>query len=71
MVRHVEGREPGVGVGGHGVGSGRGIERIATALLVGDLPEAGNEPGDFELGREEGPWWIGAPGRHLPWGHPL
>ena len=54
MVGHVEGGEPGVGVGGHRVGGRPGIERCPAPLLVGDLPEPGDDPGDPEAGGQEG-----------------
>ncbi len=42
MVRHVEGVEAGLGIGGKVGGGALLIELLAVALHVGDLPEAGD-----------------------------
>ncbi len=52
MIRHVEGVEARRRIGGERVGAARGIERPARALLVGDLPQAGDDARDREVGRE-------------------
>ena len=55
MVRHVETVEAGRRIGGERVGAAFGVERRAAALLVGDLPEAGEDARDREVGRERDP----------------
>ncbi len=55
VVRHVEAVEAGRRIGGERVGAAFGVERRAAALLVGDLPEAGEDARNREVGRERDP----------------
>ena len=52
VVRHIEGVEPGIGVLAEREGAGVRIERLAVALHVGHLPQAGEHPRHVESGPE-------------------
>jgi hypothetical protein len=54
MIGHVEGVEAGAGVSGQRGGALNRIQICASALHVGDLPQAGDDAGDFEAGCEGG-----------------
>ena len=55
MIRHVETIEAGRRIVGQRIGAALGVERRAAALLVGDLPQAGQDPRNREVGRERDP----------------
>ncbi len=52
VVGHVEGVEAGGGVPGHRAAGGDGVEQRAAALLIGHLPQAGDDARDLEAGGE-------------------
>ena len=54
MIGHVEAVEARPGIVQQGGRRGLRIERTRRALLIGDLPEAGDDAADFEAGSQEG-----------------
>ena len=52
VVGHVEAVEAGLGIVGQWPPRPVGIEGAAVALHVGDLPQAGDDAADLEIGRQ-------------------
>ncbi|MDZ7631071.1 MAG: hypothetical protein U5K74_06925 [Gemmatimonadaceae bacterium] len=56
VIRHVEGREAGVDVWLHRGRRCIEVQRAAVALHVGNLPEAGDDARDAQVGRKVDPF---------------